>query len=297
MREAAVVIDLGAAVAFVAGHARLLDRRRLLLFLGRDDPSGALAALDAYRNADGGYGWSIEPDLRSPESQPTGAMHAFEVLAEVGMAGEQRAVELCDWLHEHTLPDGGLPFVVPLTDATAAAPWWVSGDPATSTLQMTAQVAAQAHRVARHNPAVAGHPWLATATAWCLQAIRNLDAPHAYELLFSVHFLDAASDTVPEALDLMTGLKDRFPADGVVAVDGGSGNEVLNPLQFAPAPDRPARSLFTPEVIAADLERLAGLQQPDGGWVVDFASYSPAAALEWRGYATVEALMVLQPYL
>jgi hypothetical protein len=27
---------------------------------------------------------------------------------------------------------------------------------------------------------------------------------------------------------------------------------------------------------------------------VDFASFSPAAALEWRGYATVRAVTILQ---
>jgi hypothetical protein len=52
--------------------------------------------------------------------------------------------------------------------------------------------------------------------------------------------------------------------------------------------------LFTPEVIAADLQRLAGQQQDDGGWAVDFASWSPAAALEWRGYMTVRAIAILQ---
>jgi hypothetical protein len=31
-----------------------------------------------------------------------------------------------------------------------------------------------------------------------------------------------------------------------------------------------------------------------GGWSVDLQSYSPAAALEWRGYATVRALAVLR---
>ena len=31
-----------------------------------------------------------------------------------------------------------------------------------------------------------------------------------------------------------------------------------------------------------------------GGWAVDFASYSPAAALEWRGYMTVRAISILQ---
>jgi hypothetical protein len=47
-------------------------------------------------------------------------------------------------------------------------------------------------------------------------------------------------------------------------------------------------------VIAADLQRLAGQQQDDGGWAVDFASYSPSAALEWRGYMTVRAISILQ---
>jgi hypothetical protein len=34
------------------------------------------------RNPDGGYGWGLEPDLRSVTSQPVGAMHAMEVFAE-----------------------------------------------------------------------------------------------------------------------------------------------------------------------------------------------------------------------
>jgi hypothetical protein len=34
-------------------------------------------------------------------------------------------------------------------------------------------------------------------------------------------------------------------------------------------------------------------RQDDGGWPVDFESYSPAAALEWRGYATVQAVSIL----
>jgi hypothetical protein len=78
-------IDLPAASAFMATHARLLDRRRFELLRGdRAAAAEVLAALDGYRNADGGYGWGLEPDLRSPESQPAGALHALEVFAEVG---------------------------------------------------------------------------------------------------------------------------------------------------------------------------------------------------------------------
>jgi hypothetical protein len=59
-------------------------------------------------------------------------------------------------------------------------------------------------------------------------------------------------------------------------------------------PDRPVRALFAPETITAELRRLAAQQQDDGGWRVDFAPASPAAALEWRGYMTVYALSILQ---
>jgi hypothetical protein len=47
-------------------------------------------------------------------------------------------------------------------------------------------------------------------------------------------------------------------------------------------------------VINADLDRLAASQQEDGGWRVDFASFSPAAELEWQGYETVRAVSVLR---
>jgi hypothetical protein len=221
-------------------------------------------------------------------------MHAFEVLAELAPATTPHAVELCDWLEQHSLADGGLPFALPVADAAGCATWWAEADPATSSLQMTAQVAANAQLVARHDPAVAGHPWLATATGWCLDAIRAIDTdPHAYELLFALRFLDAVADTAPDAGALLEHLGRHVPASGSMHVEGGTEDEMLRPLDFAPEPGRPVRSLFAADIIAGDLDRLAGLQQSDGGWVVDYLSVSPAATLEWRGYATVRAVGVL----
>lgn len=147
----------------------------------------------------------------------------------------------------------------------------------------------------RHRADVAGHPWLATATEYCLAAIRAIDqAPHAYELLFALRFLDAVAEREPAARGLLAQLGRHLPGDGAMPVEGGAANEALHALDCAPYPDRPVRELFSDEVIAADLERLARRQQPDGGWLVDFTPYSPAAALEWRGYATVHAVDVLR---
>jgi hypothetical protein len=286
--------DTTAAVSFLATHGRVLDRRRLERLLGDPGTEAVLAALDGYRNPDGGYGWGLEPDLRSSESQPTAAMHAFEVMAEIAPATTPRAVELCDWLDRHSLADGGLPLALPLRDPAGCAPWWAGADPTTSSLQMTAQVAACAHLVARHDSRVRDHPWLARATGWCLDAIARVDVePHAIELLFAIRFLDALGDADAGARDLLDRLARFLPPNGVVHVEGGADEEHLRPLDFAPRPGTPARELFTDDVLAAELDRLASRQQPDGGWVVDFAAASPAAALEWRGYATVSAIAVL----
>jgi hypothetical protein len=96
-----------------------------------------------------------------------------------------------------------------------------------------------------------------------------------------------------EAERLLGRLGEFVPPDGKLRVTGGTEDETLHPLDMAPHPGRPARTLFVDEVIAADLERLAALQQDDGGWIVDFRSSSPAAALEWRGYTTVRAVDIL----
>jgi hypothetical protein len=290
-----MTVDLRAASAFMATHARTLDRRRFELRFGSSDAEGVLAALDAYRNPDGGYGWAIEPDLRSPESQPGPALHAFEVFEDVAPLTSPHATELCDWLGVVSLADGGLPFALPVTDRAGCAPWWADADPTVSSLQITAVNAALAARVARHDPAVAEHPWLAAATDYCLAEIDALDPScHALVHAFSVQFLDAVVDARREAAALLDRLTGWIPEDGSVHVAGGTDDERIRPLDFAPFPDRPARGRLAADVVAADLERLAGLQQHDGGWPVEWATFSPASTLEWRGHLTVKALTTLQ---
>jgi hypothetical protein len=293
-----MTIDIAAAVAFTATHARVLDRHRLRLVLDPDDRAAARRALDAlagYRNTDAGYGWGLEPDLRSSESQPATALHAFEVWAEVGVRRSPEAEQLCDWLASVSLADGGLPFALAVTDPAGCAPWWIDADSSASSLQITAAVATNAHRVGRHDRKVAEHSWLHDATRYCLDAIAALgENPDAYALSFSLRLLDAVADTTPEAQRLIERLLGFVPHDGLLPVEGGADGETLRPLDYAPDPDTAVRRLLPPEPLAADLQRLSLLQQPDGGWPVDWASSSPAAALEWRGYVTVRAIGQLQ---
>jgi hypothetical protein len=282
---------LGRAEEFLAGHARLIDRRRFDLVTGRGDGDAVLAALAGYRNPDGGFGWFIEPDLRSPESQPAGALHAFQALAEAG--GGDLGGPLCDWLDSVTHSDGGLPFALPLTQPVGSSWVWTDADTTSSSPHMTCAVAGAAHWVAVHDPAVREHPWLARATRYCQERITALTSPgHALEYRFMLLFLDAVHGSWPAADAELRRLVGFLPESGVLPVAGGVEGESIRPLDLAPHPG-PLRDLMPPALIAADLARLAAGQQQDGGWLVDFAAGSPAAALEWRGYATVEAVRTL----
>jgi hypothetical protein len=288
------MVDLAAATAFMTTHARPLERRWFAHLTGTPDPDGVVAALDAHRNADGGYGWAIEPDLRASNSQPAGALHAFESLEALVPFTSGRSSTICDWLDAATLPDGGLPFALPVDDATGTAPFWAGADPTSSSLHITTAVVASAQRLARHDRAVREHPWLQRARAYCLGTIEAIDkAGHALELKYALQFLDAVHEVEPAAAAQMERLAGAIPASGTLHVDGGLEDESLRPLDFTPEPGRPLRGTFDPAVVADDLARLASLQQPDGGWVVDFTAYSPAAELDWRCLATVRAVTVL----
>ena len=194
-----------------------------------------------------------------------------------------------------TLPDGGLPFALPVPDPAGCAPFWASPDATTSSLQITAVAAESAYRVAEHDPAVAGHPWLARATAYCLAAVRGLGPqPQALELAFAVRFLDSASATHPGPLSCSISSGSTSRPTGWCTSPAARRTSTC--ARSTSHRDRGARRVACspPRWSSRSWLGSPAQQQPDGGWAVDFDSYSPAAALEWRGHRTVEALGVLR---
>ena len=282
--------DLAAAAQFIAGHARLIERRRLACIEGDGSADAVLRALAAYRNADGGIG-QLEPDLRTPASQPSCVLYALEILHEAGARDDELTTGALDWLQrEATNDDGGVPFVLPSARGWPLAPWWDAQDDPPSSLLMTAGLAAMIQRLGLD------HPWLRPATAFCWdRAAAVTAAPDPYTTRYLVDFLDAAPDRAraDAALDALAA---HIPADGVLTVGAGVEGEVLRPLDLAPRPDHAGRRLFDDAVIERALDELAAGQQDDGGWTFSWAAWNPAAAWEWRGVVTVVALRTLRDH-
>jgi hypothetical protein len=284
------MLDLDKIHDFIASNARLLDRRRMELAVGGGDPEATLAVLAGYRNADGGFGWALEPDSRAPASQPVAALHAFEVLEEVAPLTSPLALGLLDWLDAIAVDGAAIPFALPGGAGAGSAPMWGTADTESPSLHMTAVVLSIAHRVARHDPEVAAHRWLRRATDWATGEVATLDGPRdAIEFRYVLQLLDAM-----DARDELERLGAHLPPDGTMPVTGGKADEAMRPLDFSPEPGRPIRDLLDPQMIETDLDRLEAEQHDDGGWDVDWTHWSPAGGLEWRGWATVRAVRILR---
>ena len=293
MRHAEPMTDLAAAAQFVQAHGRLLERRRFQhLFGGQPDADGVLRAVDAYRNADGGVGF-MEPDIRTPASQPSAVLYAFEVLEEIPEL-ESKTTTLTtgalDWLQTITNDDGGIPFVLPSAKGWPHAPWWAPTDDPPSSLLMTAGVTAAAHRLKLDE-----HPWLQGATNYVWNALADLKLSDAYSFRYAVHFLDAVGDRARADAELAA-LRERMPSDGILKVEVGVEGEVLSAIEVAPHPGHAGRTLFPNALIEAQLDELAAAQRDDGGWDFTWAAWNPAVAFEWRGMVTLNALTTLRAY-
>lgn len=305
-----MTIDVGAARTFLRANARILEVRLAEVYLdtaqgpdanGSADPTpalGALSALAAYRNADGAFGQSLEPDVRAPESQPLAVDFAYTVLDDIlDYAGEHDIVwQIAADTAAASLPflasvadeDGGLPIVLPNVASHPRASHWADGVfPAA--LNPTAGIVARARMFGLD------HPWIEAAALFCR---REIEAPGAVSDAHTALEVLRFAETEPDELwaqKVYSELGERLNQLAFFQALPGHGYG-LTPLHFAPAPDSPRRHFFSDVALLAHLEALEAGQTDDGGWDITWEPPSPGAVLEWRGIETLRALQVLRSY-
>ena len=280
--------DLDAAAQFVAANARVLERRLFDRRFG-DGPAAPLRdAVAAYRNPDGGFAHGIEPDARTPHSQPLGIESALRILHEGDAWDDELVSGALGWLAEHEADPAGVTFVLPSVEGWPHAPWWVPDEGLPPSLITTGLIAATLH--AR----CAEHPWLDRATDWLWQRAEQLDGGHPYEVRGTLTFLQQAPDRARAEQIVAERIAPLLATEEYVALDPDAPGEVHSPLEYAPRPDSLARPLFDDAVIERHLDHLAAAQRDDGSWTFNWLAWSPAAEREWNGVMTVERLSQLK---
>jgi hypothetical protein len=279
---------------FIWRNARLLDRQLFAYLFSGGSLQAVIAALQAYRNPDGGFGNSLEPDKRCPESQPVDVEMALKVL-EICSAltspqvQDQLLVPLCDFLASIARPSGGVPFALPSVNQYPHAPWWTTEANPPASINPTAGIVGLLLKSGIR------HPWLETAEKYCWDTITGWQSEQYHDLMPALTFLVSAPNSQlaqPEIQRILSHIRQR----NLVEFDLQAGGYVKMPLDWAPSPDSPCRVLFDEETIKRHLKALLHRQEPDGGWPINWDPISPGVELEWRGWKTIEALMILKAY-
>src|SRR5262252_10656461 len=140
--------DIQAAEQFLAASARVLEKRRFERLFAGGGAGPVRDAVAAYRNPDGGFGQALEPDTRSPGSQPLATDFALRSLLDTDAWDAALAEGACAWLAANAPAEGGAVFVDPSIEGWPHAPWWVPGAGSPASLICTALLAGTLHAAA-----------------------------------------------------------------------------------------------------------------------------------------------------
>ena len=277
--------DLARALAFVHREARLLERRVADVVFESQPVEPVAAALRSYQNADGGFGWGLEPDKRTPESQPLDLEIAWQTLDWIGHAPRDLVEPACDYLASI---GAGVSCLTAAARAHPHAPHWsdATDDPS---LNPTASLAGYLWKWK------VDHPWRSAATEYCWSALEANLPGDAHTAICVLRFLEHVPDR-DRARAVVEALRPELPSMSWLHYDPTADGYGVSPLQLVPTPESEWRNLFPRDVIDGHLDAIEQTKADDGGWTIEWPTVGPAAVSEWRGRITLQHLLVLRAY-
>ena len=281
-------MDFSRARDFIYGAARLIDRRWFAAEFEAADPALVLSALAAYQNPDGGFGHGLEPDARTPLSQPLNVEVALQYMADAGVCDAAMARRAGDFLQAVSAPEGGVPILRPGFEAHAHAPHW-TGYARPPELVPNGGLVGLFYRLG------VAHPWREATAQRVWSWIEAGEGLGAHDILDAAWFLEAVPDR-PRADAAGVRLAGMLRSSAHFKADPAAAGYGVTPLWYAATPEAFCRRWFSDAELAASLDHLAAEQADDGGWPLSWEPPGPAATLEWRGLQTVKALRTLKAY-
>ncbi|HXZ86660.1 MAG TPA: hypothetical protein VEI82_14345 [Myxococcota bacterium] len=283
------------ARAFVARHARPLERAQLAREFDGAPARVVLDALAAFRNPDDGFGRALEPDLRLPDSSALATQTALDLLRELDAPDDEPLLRgALRWLEQRFDPEiPGWRAVPANVDSAPHAPHWAwalhrPGGSWDHVLIPGARILAHWSRWRRLAPR---EPMRALAHAVSAHVTKLTPPVGADTLVYAASVEDSALRA--RLRELARASVSRDPAEW--------SRYVAKPLKLAPLPDSPLVECLAAE-LPANLDWEIEHQCPDGSWLPswDWQGQFPAdwevARREWQGEITLRTLRSLRAF-
>ena len=283
------MIMLDKATNFIWENARLLERAIFSYHFCDGAKERILEILQTYQNEDGGLGHALEPDLRTPDSQPLYTEFGLRTLYACGLRDAKLTYKVCDFLAKHADLEQGISPLLPSARKYPYAAHWDNPkweQPSRDRLIGLVGLA---------NLQGVRHPWLQKAVEICVNYIAATKYKDAHTILTAFCLLESLPNQTSTA-DLFSKLALELIEADFFCVNVPVSGYALTPLDFAPTPAAYCREIFSDAQISAHLNDLASKQEADGGWPITWDPPGSMAKWEWRSQRTVNALCTLQAY-
>ena len=280
---------------FILTNARMIERRLFEFHFVNGNKEGVYHAVYAYRNSDGGFGYGMEPDTASPESQPLFSIMAIETLDEVGYLNKEIILnDFIPYFENVTTDKGGIPWMLrpqseyPCADHFKTVKEWAA-------LSTTAPLLGI---LEKYNIDI---PWMQKAEMFVWQEIERIQDKHVFCHLCvprRLQFLEYTKSR-DKAKKAIADLKKWILTEGVLCNDKSDKGWGLygkpHSLCYVPSPESELRPIFSEKSLNADLDELINRQKEDGRWDTWYG-LSEGMKLEWAGIQTLWTLKVLKNY-
>jgi hypothetical protein len=277
------------AARFIWENGRLLERRLFEFFFRGGSKDSVLRAIRAYQNEDGGFGHALEPDLRTPESQPLYVEFGLRTLYEAKIRDPETARKVCDYVSRVADLNEGIVTITASSSHYPRATHWNNPASAQASFDRLTGL------VGLLNWQGIAHPWLDQAVEVCLNHIRTTKYEDSHTILTAFCLLESLPQT-DDIQTLFSKLTDELYRARFFRLEAPPQGYGLTPLDFAPFPDSYCRKIFPDSVIHGHLEALNSEQEEDGGWPISWEPPGEMARLEWRAYRTLKCMVTLDAY-
>ena len=289
------------AKSFIMDQGRELDQRRFEFHFEAGSANAVLAALASYQNEDGGFGNSLEPDIRTSTSSAIATTVGFQVLREirapVGHTLVRKGIEYFVTTYDEARQIW--PIIPPEVDNAPHAPWWNYENSAETFGQFLvnprAEIIGYLHEFSDGVPT----KWLKPLAAAILEHLDSLpDEMEMHDILCFVRLAETEilpnRDQVWEKLARVAALQVARNAEQLTGY-------VLKPLWLVSSPESPLAAGLKNEV-EMNLEFEIEQQGEDGSWAPNFSwgdQYPETwqtAKKEWQSRFTVNTLKTLRDF-
>lgn len=295
------------ACAFIGTRARPLERTLLDYRFHDGAIERVIEELAAYQNLDGGFGYALEPDVRTPDSSALATAIGLGVLRELACPADHPMVEdaISYLLRSHDLTSHVWRAVPENANEFPHAPWWHDEAGSLEELFDGFRVIPRISILASlyHYREIVPDEWLddlGERTIEDIEALPVLGTGGGSDLEYAVDWAGV--------IGLSDALRDRVTArilrdfrDVVVTDETRWAEYCLTPLRAVAAPDALGADLIQ-DALDAHLDYTIETQAEDGSWMPTWSwgdvypeSWEDARR-EWQGILTLQNLTSLRAF-